>query len=132
MNDAQDHNTAAETDFAQRMGKLRTRFASKLFIRIARATDALPRMSGDGSDAVVAVTDVYREFHDVCGIAPTIGFAATGQLARQCDAILVSPFSEQRALFENERVMLTEKIEALRLGALAEIKIVTPKAELNR
>ena len=122
MNDAQDHDTVAETNFAERMVKVRARFASKLFMRIAQANDALPRMTGGGSDAVDAVTAVYREFHDVCGIAPTIGFTATGQLARHCDAILVAPFCDQRGLSENERVLLTEKIEALRLGALAEIQ----------
>ena len=79
-------------------------------------------MSGGGSEAIVAVADAYREFHDVCGIAPTIGFTATGQLARHCDAILVTPFRDQRALSESERAGLTEKIEALRTGALAEMQ----------
>lgn len=125
MNDAQDRETATETNFAERMVKVRGRFASKLFIRIAQASDALLRLTGDGSDAIAAVADVYREFHDVCGIAPTIGFAATGQLARQCDAILVTAFRDQRGLSESERALLTEKIEALRVGALAEIQTLS-------
>ena len=79
-------------------------------------------MTGDGCDAVDAVTAAYREFHDVCGIAPTIGFTVTGLLARHCDAILVAPFRDQRALSENELALLTEKIEALRIGALAEMQ----------
>ena len=125
MNDGQDHNTAAETNFAGRMAKVRARFASRLFIRIAQANEALPRMTGDGCDAVDAVTAAYREFHDVCGIASTIGFTATGQLARHCDAILVTPFRDQRALSESELALLTEKIEALRIGALMEIQLTS-------
>ncbi len=122
MNDGQEHITAAETNFAGRMAKVRARFASRLFIRIAQANDALPRMTGDGSDAIDAVTAAYREFHDVCGIAPTIGFAVTGLLTRHCEAILAPPFRDQRALSENERALLAEKIEALRIGALSEMQ----------
>ncbi len=122
MNDEQHDNTAAETNFAERMVKVRARFASKLSDKIAQVNEALPRMANAGSDAVEAVALGYREFHDICGIAPTIGFTATGQLARQCDAILVTPFRDQRALSENELALLTEKIEALRIGALAEIQ----------
>jgi len=122
MNDGQIHEAVVEANFAERMVKVRARFASKLFIRIAQANDALPRMTGNGSDAIVAVADAYREFHDVCGIAPTIGFEATGQLARHCDAVLVTPFRDQRGLSENELALLTEKIEALRTGALAEMQ----------
>jgi hypothetical protein len=122
MNDGQIQEAGAEANFAERLAKLRTRFASKLFTRIAQANDALARMTGDGGDAVNVVADAYREFHDVCGIAPTIGFETTGRLARQCDAILVAPFREHRGLSENELVLLTEKIEALWIGALTEMQ----------
>lgn len=122
MNDGQNHETAAEANFAGRMAKLRARFASKLSVRIAEANGLLPRMTGCDREAVDAVAAAYRAFHDICGIAPTIGFAATGQLARQCDAILVEPFRDQHGLSENELALLTEKIEALRIGALTEMQ----------
>jgi hypothetical protein len=132
MNDAQDHEARAEADFAERMAKVRSRFVAKLSGKIAEVTDALPRMTGVGSDAVGAVTLAYREVHDICGIAPTIGFAATGQLARQCDAVLVTPFRDQRSLSANELALLTEKIEALRIGALTEMQSPPLEPELNR
>ena len=121
MSDDDDHEKATEAHFAQRVGKLRARFPAKLFDKIAQANAALPQMRGDGIDAIDAVATTYRQFHDVCGIAPIIGFPATGELARLCDIILVTPFRDQRGLSAIELSALTDSIESLRVGALTEM-----------
>ena len=121
MTDVPTQQNAAEKDFTDRIAKLRVRFATKLADRLVQTTEALPRMSGNGSEAVDAVVEAYRQFHDICGIAPAIGFPETGRLARCCDDILVIPFRAGRALSENETAMLTTQIESLRVGAQSEM-----------
>jgi hypothetical protein len=74
------------------------------------------------------VANAYRWFHDVSGIAPTVGFESTGQSARLCDAILVGPYRAQRGLSAVELALLTEGLESLRDSAQAE----TQAMELNR
>jgi hypothetical protein len=84
--------TAAEAQFAARIDGVRVRFALKLADKIQQTAAALPRMIENGSGAEDVVANAYRWFHDVSGIAPTIGFEAAGRSARSSDAILVGPY----------------------------------------
>lgn len=118
----QDKGIAGEAQFVERIAKIRVRFSSKLADKIMQANAALPNMAGDGSDAVVTVAIAYRDFHDVCGVAPTIGYTAIGRLARACEAILLEPFRAQRGLSREELARLTESIESLRIAALTEMQ----------
>jgi hypothetical protein len=111
----------AESDFAERIAKIRARFAAKLADKIQETDAVLPHLTGDGSDVVDAVATAYRRFHDICGIGETIGFEATGQVARTLDAILIGPFREQRALSGDELVKLTEGLKSIRIAARAEM-----------
>jgi hypothetical protein len=128
MPKTQAQGTAAETQFEARIDGVRTRFASKLADNIQQTTAALPRMTENGSGAAAVVENAYRWFHDISGIASTIGFDATGQSARSCDAILAGPYRSQRGLSAAELVQLTESLEALRVTAQAEIHAM----DLNR
>jgi hypothetical protein len=117
-----------EAQFEVRIDGVRVRFALKLADGIQRTAAALPRMIQNGSGAEDVVANAYRWFHDVSGIAPTIGFEAAGRSARSCDAILVGPYQAQRGLSTAELALLTESLESRRDTAQAE----TQAMELNR
>ena len=111
----------AQSDFAERIAMIRARFAAKLTDKIQDTDAALAHLTDDGRDAVDAVAAAYRRFHDICGIGATIGFEATGQVARAIDAILIGPFREQRALSDDELVKLTEGLVFLRSAVRTEM-----------
>lgn len=111
----------AESDFAERIAKIRARFAAKLTDNIRDTDAALPHLMGNGSHAVDAVATAYRRFHHICGVGAAIGFEATGQAARAIDAILIGPFRERRALSGDELVKLTEGLVSLRIAARTEM-----------
>ena len=116
--------------FAERMAKLRARFAAKLADKIQQTDAALPHLIGDESDAVEAVATAYRQFHDVCGIGETVGFEATGRLARNINTILTEPFRDHRGLSEHELTRLKEALEALRIVARTEMHSTDSDREL--
>jgi hypothetical protein len=120
MTDPRAQSTAIEAQFAARIDGIRARFALKLARNIQQTDAALRQMTGGGNDAVDAVATAYRWFHDAIGICATIGFDATGRLARSCSAILVEPFRTRRGLSPDELAQLTESLEFLRIAALAE------------
>jgi tetraacyldisaccharide-1-P 4'-kinase len=119
-----------ESQFAERIARIRARFAAKLADKIQQTFAALPHMAGDGSDAVEAVATAYRQFHDVCGIGATVGFEATGRLARNLDAVLVDPFRDHRGLSADELVKLKEALESLRFSAQTEMHSTDSNREL--
>jgi hypothetical protein len=121
--------TMDASQFAERIATIRARFAAKLPVKIQDTAAALPHMAGDGSDAVDAVSAAYRRFHDMRGIGPTIGFDATGRMAGILDAILAGPFRDHRGLSGDELARLTEGLEALRVTARTEMKLVDPPPE---
>jgi len=110
-----------ETEFAARIDTIRARVALRLADKILQTDTSLSQMTGDGSDAVDAVATAYRWLHDVSGIGPTVGFEATGRLARSCATVLLSPFRARRGLSPDELALLTESFESLRITALNEI-----------
>jgi hypothetical protein len=120
MIEARAQGTSVEAEFAARIDKVRARFALKLADRIQQTDAALALMTGDGSDAVAAVSSAYRWVHDITGIGPTIGFDQTGRQARSCASILVNPFRAQRGLSPDELELLTSGLESLRIAALQE------------
>jgi chemotaxis protein histidine kinase CheA len=116
------NQTLAETQFAERIAKVRARFISKLAEKIEATDAALPQLAEDSSDAIEAVSAAYRRFHDMVGISSTIGFEATGQVARTLEAILTGPFRDRRGLRGDELSKLKEGLEALQITALTEIQ----------
>jgi hypothetical protein len=126
MINARSQSTAIEAQFAARIDGIRARFALKLANNIQQTDAALQYMSGDGNDAIDAVATAYRWLHDAVGICATIGFEATGQRARSCDAVLAGPFRAQRGLSQDELALLTANLESLRFTALTETIIAKP------
>ena len=119
-----------ESQFADRIAQIRARFVSKLADRIQETGAALSQMTGDGSNAVEAVATAYRRFHDVCGIGATIGFEATGRVARTLDAVLVGPFRDHRGLSGDELATLAEGLKALGMAAQTEMQSTDSDREL--
>ena len=120
MSEKHANAAGAETEFAARIDKIRARFLARLADRVRQTDAALPVMEGDGGIAVEATATAYRWFHDVSGIGSTIGFEATGRMARWCADLLIGPFREKRGLSPDELLSLTQGLEALRVAALSE------------
>jgi tetraacyldisaccharide-1-P 4'-kinase len=119
-----------QSRFTERMARIRARFAAKLADKIQQTDAALPHLVGDESDAVEAVAAAYCQFHDVCGIGETVGFEATGRLARNVTAILVGPFRDHRGLSRDELAKLKEALESLRIIARVEMRSMDSDREL--
>lgn len=111
-----------ESQFAERIAVIRSRFASRLADEILETEAAIEELAGDGSDAVAAVAATYRRFHDVCGIGATLGLEATGQSARILDAILVVAFRDRRGLSRDEIAHLQEGLESLRVASRTDLQ----------
>ena len=73
------------------------------------------------SDAVATVDAAYRRFHDICGMASTVGFTVTGRAAKELDAILVVAFRAQRGLTEAELTNARTGLDAVKAAANIEI-----------
>jgi hypothetical protein len=110
-------------EVADRIAVVRMRFANRLAAKIADTSTALPALAGEVPGAAAAVTTAYRRFHEMCGIAPTIGFDEIGRAARTLDTLLIEPFRAERGLTANEMIKLTDGLEALRAAARIEITI---------
>jgi hypothetical protein len=118
------------SQFDARIAKIRARFASRLAATVEETDAGLARLAGDGGEAVAAVAIVYRRFHDVCGIGPTIGFDGAGRAARiLVDGVLVEPFRAGRGLTSDEMAALEEGLAAFRIAASADIQSTESKSE---
>jgi chemotaxis protein histidine kinase CheA len=104
----------SELAFAERIAAVRARFIAKFADKLQETDAALPDLAGDEASAANAVEAAYRRFHDICGIGPTIGFAAIGQSAKVLDAILIAPFRSRRGLSFDELARFKQSFETLR------------------
>jgi hypothetical protein len=110
------------SQFADRMGLIRKRFSARLPKKIDETEAAFPSLAGEGRDAATAVATVYRRFHEVCGIGPTVGFNEVGRIARLLvDGVLVKPFRAERGLTPDELGKLKEGLAAFRDAARIEM-----------
>jgi hypothetical protein len=119
-----------QTDqFQERLAKIRHRFASALEGKIANIFAMLPHLKGDDAAAAEKLADTYRQVHEMCGIAPTIGFPATGKAARGAEGILLLPFRGKRGLTTEESEIVQKALEALRAAAQSELQSISQGAE---
>jgi hypothetical protein len=114
----------AGDDFAERLAGVRKRFAARLPGKLGEIDAALAGLTGDGEGVPGAVYSTHRKVHDLCGIGPTLGFIATGQAARVCERILLSPSRGQRALTEQELGELRAGLVQLRAAARFDMETV--------
>lgn len=108
--------------FAERLAKIRDRFVAALPSKIDQNDAALPALSGDGAASIEAVAETYRRLHGIAGTGATIGFTATGQAAREAEAIMIEAYRGQRALTAGEAISLRDALLALRRAAQGELQ----------
>jgi chemotaxis protein histidine kinase CheA len=108
--------------FAERLARVRQRFVSTLDGKIDGAFTALPKLSGEGSDAVATIGEVYREMHGIAGVGPTVGFPLAGQAARAVENVLRDARLESRTLAADEIKLLKNRLDELRGAAARELQ----------
>jgi chemotaxis protein histidine kinase CheA len=108
--------------FAERLGKVRERFAAALESKIEETFAALPDLSGETSSVIETVGESYRRLHGLVGIGPTVGFARTGRAARVLENILLPPHQAKRGLTAEEIASFKPALDALRETAANELQ----------
>jgi chemotaxis protein histidine kinase CheA len=112
-------------EFAERVARIRQRFAAALPKKIDDSFLALDHLS-DGSDgAVDDIVVTHRRLHEMCGIASSIGFEATGKAARAAESVLCEPAKSKRALTAAEVEALKHDLDALRNAAQSDLQSMT-------
>jgi len=91
--------------FEVRIARVRHRFATALESKIVHALVLADGMAKDEDDHSRLVSDCYRRLHGICGIGPTVGFAATGEAARAAESTLLQAMDEKRRPTETEIVV---------------------------
>ena len=119
----------AVDQFAERLAKIRTRFAANLPGKLDSIDDALPQISGEGPAVVEALTTAHRSVHELCGTAPTVGFIVTGQAARSVEQILIKSLRAKRGLTDTEIVSVRQELDALHIAARNELQAINGQAE---
>ena len=110
-------------EFEERILAIRVRFASRLVAEIDDTNAALPILEGGEMTSSDAVAVVYRRFHSMCGIAPTIGFESVGKSAQVLDKILIEPFRAKRGLTPDEMEKVKAELVAFRAAAHVEMQL---------
>lgn len=80
----------------------------------------LPQLHGHGATVLQYVEATHRAMHELCGIGPTVGFAATGRAARAIERMLLIACRERRGLTIAETAEFETGLKALRAAAHAD------------
>lgn len=111
----------AVDQFGERLAQIRLRFASKLNSKIAAVENAASQFSSCGESMIESLETAHRTVHELCGVAPTLGFVATGRAARSVEQLLLQPLRDGRELTAKEAADLRCGLEQLRAAAGAEL-----------
>ena len=109
-------------DFNEKVAQVRARFATSLPGKIADSFADLKQMSDGSSDSIDTVITAYRRLHEMCGIAPTLGFEATGKAARSTEAVIREAAKAKRTATPGEIAALRTELEQLRTAAFGELQ----------
>lgn len=108
--------------FEERLAKIRARFVSTLAAKIDESDTSASQMSGEDDAAAEVVAETYRRLHGIAGTGPTVGFSATGNAARQAEAVLIEANRERRGLNPSELMNFESALRALRDVAASELR----------
>ena len=114
-------------EFAERVARIRERFAAALPKKVDDSFLALDHLSDAGDEAIADVIVTHRRLHEMCGIAPTIGFDATGKAARAAETVLREPAKSKRALTAAEVTALKTQLDGLRSAAQSDLQSMTSR-----
>jgi hypothetical protein len=113
-----------QTDlFAERLAQIRVRFAAKLPGKISSVQTALPELSGTDGKVLELLAVSHRNIHELCGIAPTVGFPETGQQARRVERMLLQPLHAKRCLSADEITAVHAQLQVLEAVAQSELQL---------
>ena len=112
----------AADEFSERLARIRQRFAAALPGKIDDSIAALPKMSYADPEAIETIVVVHRKLHEMCGVAPSIGFPATGKAARAAESVLRAPAKSKRPLTSGEIAAFMTEIDGLRSAAQSELQ----------
>lgn len=107
--------------FADRLAKVRHRFAASVEGKIDDTYRAFPQLVGDAAVPDV-VAETYRRIHGICGVAETVGFTETGRAARKLDTILFVAYQARRGLNAGEMTPAQKALHGLREAARLELQ----------
>jgi len=120
-----------EDKFAERLARVRARFAAALDGKISDSFAALETMSG-GGETIEIVIAAHRRLHEMCGIAATLDFAATGKAAGSAETVMCAAAKAKRALTPAEMAALKSELEALRRAAAGDLQTYSNRDWLSR
>jgi HPt (histidine-containing phosphotransfer) domain-containing protein len=103
------------------IARVRHRFATSLESKIQTAMAAADHMTRDDSGAVQYVNS-YRNLHSIFGVGASVGFAATGDAAREAEAALIQAYEQKRGLTEDEVLSLKSALARLQDVAGSELR----------
>lgn len=110
--------------FEARLAKVRHRFATALESKITATLVFADRMARGDDAGGALVSESYRHLHGICGIGPTVGFAATGQAARAAETALLRAMAEKRKPTNREISNLKEALAHLQSAAASELRMM--------
>lgn len=113
-----------EDEFNARVARIRQRFAAALPEKIDNGFAILPHLGESHADAVESLVVTHRSLHEMCGIAPSVGFAAVGAAAGAAETILREPAKMKRPLAAPEIAAFRSAIDDLRQAAQSELKSI--------
>ncbi len=108
--------------FADRIGRVRDRFATTLTGKIDEICASIPSLSDVRPTAAMAVAEAYRCVHGIVGVGPTVGFPASANAAHHVEDFLRPPQQQQRGLTADEILLLTKTLKVLREVAARELQ----------
>lgn len=112
-------------EYTERLARVRQRFAAALPAKIGDGFAAMPKLTASNADAIDTLVVTHRKLHEMCGIAPTLGFAATGTAVRAAETVLREPAKTKRPLTLEEAATFKAALEGLREAAQSDLQSVT-------
>ena len=104
-------------EFAERLARIRKRFATTLTEKVDDSFACVPKLMDKNDDAVETLVVTHRKLHEICGIAPSIGFSATGLAARAAETVLRKAATAKRSLTDEEVTAFIVELGCLRAAA---------------
>jgi len=84
-------------EFTKRLARIRERFANTLSSKVDDSFASLPKLKNKDAAAIESIIVLHRKLHEMCGIAPSVGFPATGNAARAAKGLSVLSPAEDLA-----------------------------------
>lgn len=114
-----------EDEFNERIARVRRRFAEALPNKLADASAAIPKLTHDGADGIETLVVTHRSLHEMCGIAPSVGYPAIGTAARAAETVLREPAKTRRPLKPEELSAFQAALDHLQQTAQADLQSTT-------